>query len=240
MVANMHDKRDTTSILPVQAIFFDAVGTLIHPTPNALEIYAEVGQRFGSRIHAAEVARRFRHFFQIEEDADLRANLATSETRERLRWRTIVGGVLDDVADVETCFTVLFEHFSRPEAWRCDPTTEAVLSELARRGYQLGLASNYDGRLRPVAAGLPPLRFIQHLMISAEVGWRKPSREFFAAVCQQVNLPPEAILFVGDDPGNDYLGAHAHGLHALLLDPSGKYASLEAKRLTGLEELIAL
>ena len=165
-------------------------------------------------------------------------HLATSEEREKLRWQKIVAGVLDDVADVEACFAALFEHFSRPQAWRCDPAAELVLSELARRGYRLGLASNYDSRLRAVAAGLPPLRFMEHLVISSEVGWRKPGRDFFAAVCRTVELPAAAILFVGDDRGNDYDGAVSHGLAALLLDPAGKHTALGDRRLTDLRELI--
>jgi putative hydrolase of the HAD superfamily len=222
-------------ILPtIKAVFFDAVGTLIHPDPPAVAVYAEVGRRFGSRVETPEIARRLRHFFQIEEQADLRAGLATSEERERLRWQRIVTDVLEDVTDKQGCFTALFEHFGQPRAWRCDPAAEAVLGYLSERGYRLGLASNYDGRLRTLAAGLPPLRFIQHLIISSEIGWRKPGREFFAAVCRAVNLPAEAILFVGDDRGNDYEGAIQHGLTALLLDPAGKHADLGERRIEDL------
>ena len=45
-----------------------------------------------------------------------------------------------------------------PQAWRCEPEAGAVLEELAARGYRLGVASNYDRRLRPVVEGLPALR----------------------------------------------------------------------------------
>src|SRR5262249_47928715 len=163
----------------VHAIFFDAVGTLIHPEPPAPEVYQAVGQRYGSAVPSGDIRRRFSAAFQQEDAQDRAADWQTSEAREVERWRRIVAGVLDDVSDPVACFRELFDHFSRAEAWQCDPDAELVLQQLAARGYQLGMASNYDKRLRGVAAGLPALREIQHLVISSEVGWRKPAGQFF-------------------------------------------------------------
>lgn len=205
----------------IEAVVFDAVGTIIHPEPAAPLVYAEVGRRFGSRLAAEAIASRFRNAFRQEEEADQANSLRTSEAREVERWRRIVATVLDDVTEPEACFQILFEHFSRPDAWRCEPDAAPTFQELDRRGILLGLASNYDGRLRSVVAGTPELRPLTHLVISSEVGWRKPAPEFFAAVCRKVGRPAKRILFVGDDPANDYGGARAAGLHALLFDPAG-------------------
>jgi putative hydrolase of the HAD superfamily len=207
----------------VRVIFFDAVGTVIFPEPSAAEAYAAVAARYGSRLSLAEIGQRFRTAFQREEEFDLRHGLRTDEKREERRWRHIVAAVLDDVCDGEACFRELFEHFSRPQAWACAPDAGTTLAELARRGYQLGMASNYDRRLRLVAAGLPELRPLEHLVISSEVGWRKPAPEFFAAVVRQAGVATEEILFVGDDPINDEEGARAAGLRTRLLDPLGRW-----------------
>src|SRR5262249_47109665 len=86
-------------------------------------------------------------------------------------------------------------------------------------GYTLGLASNYDARLNNVLAGLPLLWTITHVVISSEVGWRKPAPAFFARVCQELALPAEQILYVGDDLDNDYDAAGAAGMRAVLFDP---------------------
>jgi putative hydrolase of the HAD superfamily len=82
---------------------------------------------------------------------------------------------------------------------------------------QLGLASNFDARLRRVVAGIPALRPIKHLVISSEVGWKKPASGFFAALAARIALPPAEILFVGDDLANDYYGARSAGLQPVLL-----------------------
>jgi putative hydrolase of the HAD superfamily len=203
----------------VRAIFFDAVGTLIHPEPAAPLVYAEVGHRHGSRLHPAQIAARFRTAFLREEEIDRAASWRSSEAREVERWRHIVADVLDDVSDPAACFETLFTHFGTPQAWRIDADARELVPALVKRGFVLGVASNYDHRLRSVAAGLPEFASLSHLIISAEVGWRKPAAEFFAALCAQTGLPAEQVLLIGDELQNDYEGARAAGLQALLLDP---------------------
>src|SRR5262249_28243110 len=97
--------------------------------------------------------------------------------------------------------------------------------------------SNYDRRLYSVAAGLADLRRIEHVVISADVGWRKPAAEFFAALCRKLGRRPDEILFVGDDPTNDYAGAQAAGLRAVLYDPRNRHPDCPA-RIETLTELL--
>jgi putative hydrolase of the HAD superfamily len=224
----------------IRAVFFDAVGTLIHPEPPAAVVYAGAGRAFGSRLDSAVVAARFRTAFGRQEDLDRAAGLRTDEEREEARWRAIVAEVLDDVADADGCFRRLFEAFARPEAWRVEPEAEAVLAELARRGLQVGLASNFDARLRVVASSLPGLQSLDHLVISSEVGWRKPAPAFFAELSRRTRLAAPEILVVGDDAINDYNGARAAGLQALLYDPRRRGDLPEGRRLSRLADLPGL
>jgi putative hydrolase of the HAD superfamily len=196
-----------------------------------------VGRRFGSKRITAEIRPRFLEAFAREEALDYANDLRTSETREIDRWRRIVGEVLDDVSDPQGCFRELFEHFSLPEAWRCDPDAAATIQTLARQGYVLAMASNYDHRLRSVVAGFEVLSALRHLIISSEVGWRKPAPQFFLAVCQALALVPEKILYVGDDRINDFEGARAAGLRSVLFDPRGKHAGREPPPIRTLTEL---
>lgn len=199
-------------------VFFDAVGTLLHPEPPAPIVYAHVGRRFGSQRDEADIAARFRAAFHHQEEGDYAAGLRTDESREIARWRAIVREVLDDVTDTETCFQELYAHFARADAWRCLPETERVLGTLAERGHVLGIASNFDHRLRGLVENLPALRPIRYLVISSEIGWRKPAPEFFREMCRQVNASPEQVLYVGDDPINDYEGARVARLRAVLFN----------------------
>jgi putative hydrolase of the HAD superfamily len=229
-----------SSLHGIRGVLLDAVGTLIHPDPPASVVYADIGRKFGSRWTQAEIAKRFRAAFHHEEAEDWRDNLRTSEEREERRWRHIVSEVLDDVADKEECFRILFDHFAQPAAWRCEDETGPLLNTLAARGYGLGIASNYDRRLRSVVAGMPALALVKHLIISAEVGWRKPAAEFFAAVSAKFELPPGELLFVGDDRANDYEGARSFGMQVILFDPQEKMIETDVVRIKSLSELLVM
>jgi putative hydrolase of the HAD superfamily len=204
----------------VRAVVFDAVGTLIAPDPPAPAVYATVGRRHGSGPSLDEIAARFRTAFQAQDAADCAAGWRTDEPREERRWRAIVAATLDDVPDPAACFRELWDHFARPAAWRSAPGAGSLLTELARRGLTVGIASNFDRRLRSVVAALPELAPVRHVVISSEVGWRKPAREFFEAVVRAVGCAPGEVLVVGDDFENDYAGAMAAGLRAVLIDPA--------------------
>ncbi len=224
-------------MLGIRAIAFDAVGTLIHPEPAAPLVYADVGRRYGSRRTPEEIAVRFREAFRREEAFDREHGWRTSEAREVERWRHIVGAVLDDVGDPEGCSRELFEHFSRPVAWRCEADVGPALATLRARGYRLGVASNYDHRLHSVRAGLPELRPLEHVILSAEVGWRKPAPALFKAVCARMNCPAEALLLVGDDMENDVRGARWAGLRAVWFGPRWKNITMTGEEVLGIERL---
>jgi putative hydrolase of the HAD superfamily len=222
----------------IRAVFFDAVGTLLHPEPSAGDAYAAASARFASRLSRETVNARFRVAFRRQEELDRANGNRTSEEREIARWRSIVTDVLDDVTDADGCFRALYDHFAGPGAWRVESGTAEVLSALAERGLILGLCSNFDHRLHGVVAALPELAAIRHFVISSEVGWKKPAREFFEAVARAAELPSEQILVVGDDLDNDFDGARAAGFAALLFDPQGRSAASPELRIARLSDLL--
>ena len=222
----------------VRAVFFDAVGTLLFPTPPALTIYSETAHRYGLTISDDDVRRRFIAAYRAEEEADVASGWITSEARERDRWERIVAATLAGVVDVDACFRDLFNHFAQPAAWRVAADAASVLNTLHSRGYVLGLGSNYDERLWPVLAGFPQLVPLQdRVLISAAVGVRKPGSGFFHEVARVAGCGVSEVFFVGDDLTNDYRGATAAGMPAVLLDPHASHPDVP-HRITRLAELL--
>ena len=111
----------------IRAVFFDAVGTLLHPQPDAATVYAEVGRRFGSSLDAETICRRFREAMARQDDMDRANGWRTSEQREVQRWRTIVAEVLDDTTDAEACFAALYQHFGEPASGVSTPVVAFTL-----------------------------------------------------------------------------------------------------------------
>ncbi len=201
-----------------RAVVFDVVGTLLHPRPPALEMYWSVGKELGLELAPTQLRERFLAAFQAEEQFDQSLSWITSEGRERERWQRIVATTLAGISQPELGYQQLYEHFARPESWVLATDTQEVLSELKTRGLSWGLGSNYDSRLWSVLEGFPELALPRdRVLISSVVGFRKPAPEFFRALCQCFQQEPGAILFIGDDYRNDYLGARQAGLQSVLL-----------------------
>jgi putative hydrolase of the HAD superfamily len=93
------------------------------------------------------------------------------------------------------------------------PTLEA----LHREGIRTAVLSNWDDRLRPLLRRLGLEPFFSTITISCEVGVAKPDPGIFRAAASALNLEPQFILHVGDDPILDLAGARDVGLHALLI-----------------------
>jgi len=203
-----------------RAVVFDAVGTLLFPNPGAPAVYAAYAAEHGAAVGTDVVRGRMTAAFTAEEEVDRAAGWVTSEGREVERWRRIVAGSLVELPDPAGCFRDLYEHFARPDAWSVNPDAAEVFRALTARGIAVGLASNYDSRLRRVLAGRPELEPIRaRVTISSEAGYRKPSPHFFSAVLRTLDVSTAAeVAYVGDDYRNDYLGAAGAGMTAVLLD----------------------
>lgn len=223
----------------VRAVLFDAVGTLLRPAPPVAAAYHAAGRRYGSRLSEQEIHSRFRSAFVRQEAIDVQSGSGvTSEARERARWREIVAEVFDDIASHEELFLVLWEHFAQPENWSLFADVPDAVRRLEERGLAWGIASNFDGRLARLCAGMAPLDRCRRLFASSDLGFRKPSREFFACIERELQLRPDELLLVGDDLANDYAAARSAGWHAVLVAREVRTESEATQTIAGLNGLI--
>jgi putative hydrolase of the HAD superfamily len=222
----------------IEGIVFDAVGTLIDPDPPVAEVYAAAARRQGVELEPGLVRSRFYRSFQSDEVDEVRGPLATDELNELRRWRRIVAGALPELPDPERAFAELWEHFSRPGSWTLFPDVAPALEAIGAAGLPVRIGSNFDARLRSVVAGLPELaQVVGPLIISSEVGYRKPHPAFFEAVRASFGLPAERIVCIGDDLDNDVRGALGSGLRGVLLDRKGKHSGANIPRIASLSAL---
>lgn len=212
--------RLVTGEAPIRCVAFDAVGTLIYPEPSVSKVYWNAGQQFGSQLSLDAVRTGFQHAFQSLAQGT-RGDYSTSEGEEKERWRQIVSQVLFDATDPEACFEALHAHFAQPTAWRTFPDVAETLQWLHAEGLKIVVASNFDERLHPLCDELPELALLQERVISACIGWHKPSPHFYTHLIEVAGCPAEQILMVGDDLENDVIAAQASGLQAIWINREG-------------------
>jgi len=224
----------------IRVVLFDAVGTVLQPSPPVGEAYFLAGREAGSRLTLDQVTQRFRREFSRQFGGE-RAASQTNDELERRRWREVIAQVFDDVADIDAqLFPRLWRHFGDSRNWRLFADASLAWQTLAAAGYEVGLASNFDSRLADVCRGFPLVADCRRVFVSSALGWAKPASGFFRAIERELACRPDEILLVGDDLANDYRGAKAAGWHAVWLSREtvpAEPALLEVDAIASLAEL---
>jgi putative hydrolase of the HAD superfamily len=218
-----------------RAVLFDAVQTLIRPWPSVGAVYAAAAAAHGPRCPSRPLADAFPLAYRELSPGRFfgRSGLQTSEPRERRWWGRVIRRTFERAgcaAPGTAAIDAGVEAFGRGAAWRPTPGAVETLAALKRAGLRLALVSNYDSRLHRVAAEVGIAPYLDAVVVSSEVGWAKPSPRIFAAALAALGVASGEALMVGDRPHEDYEGARAAGLGALLYDPHGRAAGAETVR----------
>ena len=222
----------------IRAVLFDAGATLVHPDPPVEAVYAREFAADGARFSDEDLDRALSRAWR-ELQAAPAADRYGGVRGEAEFWKSFLGRVrsfLDGEPLSDGAFARLAEHFRSPGAWRIYDDVVATLEELQRRELQLAIVSNWDSYLPKLLAALELDRFFRVVAVSAieEVG--KPDPEIFRRACARLNVYPTESLHVGDSVTEDYEGARAAGLFALLLDRGDRHPHV-ADRIRSLGEL---
>jgi putative hydrolase of the HAD superfamily len=199
---------------PIRAVTLDVGGTLVRPWPSVGHVYAELAAPFGyAGIEPGRLNEAFGRAWEQRGDFDY----------SRAAWRGLVTesfGALE-IEVSEECFAGIYEGFGRARTWREYDDVRPALAALTEQGIRLGIISNWDERLRPLLAEMGLLEKVEAVVVSQEIGARKPARESFAAAARLIGFSPGEILHVGDSRREDFEGARAAGFEALWLCRQG-------------------
>lgn len=206
----------------IDAVLFDAAGTLILPVEPVGATYSRLAADFGVALSAARLDDAFRRVFAAA-SPNVHPGHAAAEIpeRERAWWRARVRETFraaDGTArfdDFDGFFAVLFAHYADARAWRLAPGAHEGLAALSARGLPLAVLSNFDHRLPGLLEGLGVAERLACLVLPAEVGAAKPDPEIFTFALRRLGVSAERALYVGDHAEEDLAGARAAGLRAL-------------------------
>lgn len=102
-----------------------------------------------------------------------------------------------------------------------------TLESLKDKGHRMAIVSNFD--YAPTAHALIDKygirTFFEQIVISEEVGWRKPKPVIFISALDLLGIRPEEALFIGDNFDADVSGAKGVGMDAVWLN--GKDQTLQ-------------
>ena len=243
----------------IKAVGFDLFNTLITMEPVALK--DALGRLTGS-LKESGFAIEHGPFVEAHSEAVLDFLKQTKrdgkESHNRFWISTALGKLGHSVdpdnphisAAVETYFSAFIQHAM------VIPGTKEMLAALRGR-YRLGLLSNFTHS--PAAMSLITQLelepFFEVILISGDLGYRKPHPSVFKELASQLNLHEDKIAFVGDDPDADMAGALRSGLKPIwttyvrdhnilpapgMLGPTDDDPGPEVPRISDWKELLAL
>ncbi len=195
----------------IQAITFDAGGTLLEPWPSVGHVYAQV-----ARDHGAG---------DLDPESITRSFVAAWNVRGRFdytkpAWARLVVQTLENLTPAATdpaLFEALWTRFIEPAAWRVFDVVLPSLETLRRGGWRLAVLSNWDERLRPLLEATELDLHFELILPSIDGPAPKPDRRLFALAAERLHLEPKSILHVGDSEAEDFLAAREAGFQALHL-----------------------
>ena len=210
----------------IRALTFDIGGTLADGgldkkafAKKAIGYLCELGYDVGTRAYRRaldEAMRVLRHVRASGREMDFYAfysrvleGLSIEPSRE------ILDGLLNLYFD---CF-----------AYAVKPGVRKVLRALSGR-FELGVISNAISPWPRRFLELEGLdRYFSTIVISGEVGWRKPHKRIFEIALFKLGVRPEEAVHIGNSPEEDVLGARSAGMRAILVAWEGMPDSLEVE-----------
>jgi putative hydrolase of the HAD superfamily len=202
----------------ITAIGFDLFNTLITVDPPALaEAMARLILELNQHGVAPEPKRFTVTYREVAQQFLEKAKQDGIETHNRF-WISAALAKMgfhvppDDPRisqGVEAYFSIFLPHC------RLVPHTLEMLTAVKRR-YPLGLLSNFTHgpAARVIINGMGLTPFFDVVLISGELGYRKPHRQVFERLVRSLGTDPHQVLYVGDDPEADIMGARRAGLRS--------------------------
>ena len=221
------------SVLPlIKAIIFDFIGTLTNVKNYSLEnskmkLYrAIVDAGFNvdvkSFLDAYSQAHEKYRVIRYEKLVEVTNAIWISEALNSLGFKAT-----PEDSRIKAAVNMFFEDYLNGLELR--PCVKKLLKK-ASMEYKLGIISNFT--YAPVIyAGLRNLginQFFNVVLVSEEVGWRKPHIKIFQEALKRLGVTAKEAVYVGDSPAEDIMGAKAVGMKTVFI-PSQFYSLNDLK-----------
>jgi putative hydrolase of the HAD superfamily len=113
------------------------------------------------------------------------------------------------------------------------PDALSTLEELRRRGHRLGMISACSQDVPDIWEATPFGGLFDSTVFSCSVGFSKPDARIFELCAEELGVPVEDCLFVGDGANDELPGAERAGMAVLQLRAPGEQLTPEGERWTG-------
>jgi putative hydrolase of the HAD superfamily len=217
-------------MLVIEAVLFDLDGTLFDRDATVAGIVAWQVREFSSAIAP-------------ERGAEFCSRVTTLDAHGHRDKREVYATVATEFGFDSPLVEQLISSFwtEYPHHCHLGSGVAATLTELKRRGKQLGIITNGAASVQNAAIDALGIRgAVDVILISETEGIRKPSPDIFHRAAARMGVAPTTCCFVGDHPTIDVAGAEAAGLRAIWKRTSYWAPAAPVTTIDSIPEILAL
>jgi HAD superfamily hydrolase (TIGR01509 family) len=235
-----------TEYSDIGAVVLDIDGTLCSLTQGVGTIYHELllAQGLESDANALESSARREWAAFRDTYLNVTHGYQTTHERERAVWLEFVRRVCDganlpyggDAVVVES----IYNAFASQAYRSVEPGAIEFLRQGRDRGLKMVAASNNDIRSKVTLKELGLDPYLSDVVVAGDLGWKKPSPQFYANLARRVGVEPSKILHVGNDLALDVDAARHNGFVAVLYSPRERGVDRSVTSFAELGDLVGL
>lgn len=209
--------------MQIENVLFDFGGTLVQASPNydldiCLSRLLERLAYNGISVSLQDCKRAYEETYE---------RIIASNSLREVTYDVIVSRTLGlcGYASKPTDKAVVEAADAFMECWIQGRTMEKSVSFVLRKlkmRYILGVVSNlaYSPAVTRTLERFDVAELFDAIIVSADVGWRKPSPRIFRKALQIMRISASETVYVGDELDHDVEGAMKVGMHTILLKRS--------------------
>lgn len=220
--------------MTLDGVFFDLGGTLFsyrHVARTNIPLLIESAERMGIQTEAEVIKQAYGRAAQ--EVSRVYAEKPFYRHRELFHDMFVRFCALLN-ADYDADIHRWYQETQRQAILDCleiRPDCTETLRFLKDRGLYLSIVSNIDDdMLEPLVEREGLHRYFDHWTSSEAARSCKPDPKFFDVTLKKSGLAAERVLFVGDSPEHDIVGANAAGMRSVLIIEEGIEPPLQTGR----------
>lgn len=214
----------------------------MHDDPPVPVVFAQVARQRGHDITVRDVEpcmQQVNEFYEAEYLRD--GDFWCVHERAVQIWLDMYS-IMADFCGIrdEGLPQAVYDEYLKPENWALLPDAPACLKGLKRRGFRLGVISNWDASLEGLLRDMGYLPYFDEVIASAAVGCRKPGRAIFEIALERMSVEATEAVHVGDLPEADGKGASGAGIRPVIIDRDNRHGDCEFERVSVLTDLVSL
>lgn len=234
-------------LLPIKAVLFDLLGTLIYVKGSVGEVYSNIASGYGLLVEPPVLENSFQT--AIHKFGSLQGNREEKEWWKKVVSETFRLSGIDEDIDLEglelvvkrksnslfeNLFESIYEGFKSGHVWGIYPDVIPTLDKLT---VKIGLISNFDSRLEIILKELDLYKYFHSLSYSGKVGFSKPNPKIFQYALNELKILPEEALYVGDSLNDDYYPASSLSINVVLINRNQNNLSQDVKSISSLNQI---